>query len=151
MPDLFDLALPHCTAPNTSLIFSDESSQGEHFFVLGALYFWCPNDDCGNKIETLQTEMTELKAEYGLRTVKWEDVPKPGRKLEGYKALVRYLAEQKSRIRFKCMVVDTGAYSLKSKEFNDGDRLLGYLKYYTMFLTNGIMLAQRGYFYDISR
>ena len=53
-------------------------------------------------------------------------------------------------LRFKCMVVDTKAHPLKSKEYNDGDRFLGYLKYYTVFLTNGIMLAQRGYYYDIT-
>lgn len=107
MPALFDLSLPRCPAPNTSVIFSDESSQGEHFFVLGALYFWCPNHDRINKIATLEREMAEIKTKFGLGTVKWEQVPKPSLKLEGYKALVEYLAAQSRRIRFKCMVVDT--------------------------------------------
>lgn len=148
---LFDTSLLRCDALNTSLIFSDESSNsGQKFCVFGGIYFWCPNEECKDMVARLETEMNEIKAKYGVSTVKWEDVPRPSLKLEGYKALVEYLAKQKSRIKFKCMVVDTVAHPLKSKEYNDGDRQLGYLKYYTVFLTNGIMLAQRGYFYDIT-
>jgi hypothetical protein len=150
MPDLFDLTLPRCPAPNTSLIFSDESSQKEHFFVLGALYLWLPSGSYQSHIARLEKKLTDLKAEYGLRTVKWEKVQRPGRKLEGYKALVRYLASLKKRIKFKCMVVDTHAYPLDHPTINDRDSLVGFLKYYTVFLADGIMLAQKGFFYDIT-
>lgn len=155
MSTLFDLRLPRCSAPNTSVIFSDESSQQAiHFCVFGGLYFWCPNEDCKSEIAKLESGLAALKAEYTLRLVKWEDVPTPSRKLEGYKALVTYLASYrlalKQRISFKCLVVDTHKYPLDEKEITGRDPLVGYLKYYTVFLTNGIMLAQRGYFYDIT-
>ncbi len=74
--------------------------------------------------------------------------------MEGYKALISYLASYrlslKQRIGFKCLVVDTHKYPLDEKEITGRDPLVGYLKYYTVFLTNGIMLAQRGYYYDIT-
>lgn len=155
MPTLFDLALPRCPAPNTSVIYADESSQQAiHFCVYGGLYFWCPNDILKSEIEKLESGLAALKAEYGLRLVKWEDVPTPSRKLEGNKALIKYLASYlvspKQRINFKCMVVDTHKYPLDEKEITGRDPLVGYLKFYTVFLTNGIMLAQKGYFYDIT-
>jgi hypothetical protein len=150
MPDLFDLTLPRCPAPNTSVIFSDESSQKEDFFVLGALYLWLPSGDYKRHIARLESKLTKLKADYELRKVKWEKVPKPGRMLEGYKALIRYLASLRERVKFKCMIVDTNAYPLGHRTINDGDELVGYMKYYTVFLTDGIMLTQRGYFYDIT-
>jgi len=150
MPDLFDLTLPRCPAPNTSLIFSDESSQNKRFFVLGALYLWLPSKDYESHIARLERKLTERKAEYGLGIVKWEEVPKPSRKLAGYKTLVRYLASLKERIKFKCMVVYTSSYLLDHPTLNDRDSLVGYMKYYTVFLTDGIMLTQRGYFYDIT-
>lgn len=150
---LFDKALTRCTAPNTSVIYSDESSQqAKHFCVFGGLYFWCPNNECKTAIAKLESGLAALKAEHGLRIVKWEDVPTPSLKLKGYKALVRYLASYlvKQRINFKCMVVNTHKYPLDEKVITGRDPLVGYLKYYTVFLTNGIMLAQRGYYYDIT-
>jgi hypothetical protein len=155
MPALFDLSLPRCPAPYTSVIFSDESSQQAiHFCVFGGLYLWCPNEECKSEVAKLESGLAALKVEYGLRLVKWEDVPTPSRKLEGYKALISYLASYrlplKQRIGFKCLVVDTHKYPLDEKEITGRDPLVGYLKYYTVFLTNGIMLAQRGYYYDIT-
>jgi len=155
MPAPFDLALPRCPAPNTSVIYSDESSQQAiHFCVYGGLSFWCPNDILKSEIAKLEIGLAALKEKYGLRLVKWEDVPTPSRKLEGYKALVEYLASYvvspRQRINFKCMVVDTHKYPLDEKEITGRDPLVGYLKFYTVFLTTGIMLAQKGYFYDIT-
>jgi hypothetical protein len=75
------------------VIFSDESSQrAAHFCVYGGLYFWCPNDVFKNEIAKLESGLAALKAEYGLQLVKWENVPTPSRRLEGYKALVEYMA-----------------------------------------------------------
>jgi hypothetical protein len=150
MSTLFDLSRLRWPAPNTSVIFSDESSQGELFCVYGGLYFWWPSDDYKNKIATFERELGELKKEYGLGTVKWEYVPKPSLKLKGYKALVRYLASHKDRIKFKCMIVDTDKYPLGHPKINSGDELVGYMRYYTLFLADGIMKAQKGYFYDIT-
>ena len=44
----------------------------------------------------------------------------------------------------------TSAYPLDHPTLSDRDSLVGYMKYYTVFLTDGIMLTQRGYFYDIT-
>jgi hypothetical protein len=150
MPDLFDLSLPRWPARNTSVAFSDESSVGEPFIVYGALYSWWPSSDYKNEVAKIENELAEIKGGHGLSTVKWKKVPPPGWKLEGYKALVRYLASLKSRTKFKCMVVDTEKYPLKNKAVTGGDPLVGYLKHYTMHLVDGIMLTQRGYFYDIT-
>lgn len=98
----------------------------------------------------LEGKLAELKADYGLGIAKWEKVPKPSRKLDGYKALVKYAATLQKWVRFKCMIVNTHAYPLDHSILNDRDSLVGYLKYYTVFLTDGIMLSQRGYFYDIT-
>src|SRR5258705_6047334 len=104
MPGLFDLSLPRCPAPYTSVIFSDESSQCEKFFVLGALYIRLPSKNYETHIARLERKLAELKAEYGLGIAKWENVPKPSRKLEGYKALVRYVASFREVVKFKCMI-----------------------------------------------
>jgi uncharacterized protein DUF3800 len=150
MQDLFDLSLPRWPAPNTSVTFFDESSLGERFVVYGALYSWWPSADYKKEIAGLENKLAEIKRKHGLSTVKWKEVPPPGWRLEGYKALVSYMASLKNRTRFKCMVVDTDKYPLKNKAVTGGDRLVGYLKHYTLFLVDGIMLTQRGYFYDIT-
>jgi hypothetical protein len=150
VPDLFDLSLPRWPAANTSVIFSDESSLGERFTVYGAVFAWWPSTDYRNEVARIEGKLTEIKTEFGLSTVKWSEVPKPSLKLEGYKALVRYVASLKSRIKFKCLIVDTLNYPLKNKAVTGGDPLVGYMKHYTMHLVDGIMLLQRGYFYDIT-
>jgi hypothetical protein len=109
-----------------------------------------PSKDYESHIARLERKLAELKAEYGLGIAKWGNVPKPSRKLEGYKALVRYVASLQTLVKFKCMIVNTHAYPLDHPTLNDRDSLVGYLKYYTVFLTDGIMLAQRGYFHDIT-
>lgn len=148
---LFDMSLPRWAKPNTSAIFSDESSLGQRFAVFGGLYFWWSSDEYKNQIATFERELAEIKAKYGIGTVKWQDVPVPSMKLKGYKALVEYLATQiKNNLKFKCMVVDTHKYPLKKKSVGATDRLVGYLKYYTVHLVDGIMATQKGYFYDIT-
>jgi hypothetical protein len=150
--------LPRCTSPNTSVIYSDESSQQAiHFCVYGALYFWCPNDTLRSEMAKLDTGLAELKKHHKLGLAKWEEVPTPSCKLEGFKALIECMASYRlplgQRINFKCLVVDTHKYPLDEKEITGRDPLVGYMKYmkyYTVFLTTGIMLAQRGYYYDIS-
>jgi hypothetical protein len=150
MPDLFDLSLPRWPAPNTSVTFSDESSLGERFLVYGTLYSWWPSADYKNEVQRIEETLAKIKGEHGLSIVKWTEVPKPSWKLEGYKALIRYVASLKRRTKFKCMVVDADRYPLKNKAVTGGDPLVGYLKHYTLHLVDGIMLTQRGYFYDIT-
>jgi hypothetical protein len=161
MNALFDLSLPRWPKPYTSAIFGDESSQDEHFFVLGAMYFWWKAEEIKNRIAKLEADLTEIKAAQGISVIKWQDVPKPSLKLNGYKACIEYLASQIKNhaverqsigggVRFKCMVVDTKKYPLKKKSVGATDKLVGYLKFYTMHLAQGIMLSQRGYFYDIT-
>jgi hypothetical protein len=147
----------------TSAIFSDESSQGERFFVLGALYFWWKTEDYKNQIAKFEAEFARIKLAHDVSVIKWQDVPRPSRKFNGYKACIEYLASQNrhakdtntgetigSCLRFKCLVVDTRKYPLKNKAIGSDDKLVGYLKFYTVHLANGIMLPQRGYFYDIA-
>jgi hypothetical protein len=148
MSTLFDISRLRWPAHNTSVVFSDESSQDEDYVVLGGLYFWHPSNDYKNQIATFESELQALKNEYGIRLVKWQGVPKPSLKLKGYKALIRYLASQQNKIRFKCMIVDTNKYQLGHPTINNGDKLVGYMRYYTLFLADGIMKAQKGYFYD---
>jgi len=108
--------------------FCDESSLGERFVVYGALYSWWPSADYKKETAGVENKLGEIKREHGLSTVKWKEVPPPGWKLEGYKALVSYMASLKNRIRFKCMVVDTDKYSLKNKAVTGGDQIVGYLE-----------------------
>ncbi len=90
-------------------------------------------------------------------------MPKPSLKLKGYKACIEYLASQTKNVsgvqkgesiggglRFKCLVVDARKYRLKNKAVGATDKLVGYLKFYTLHLADGIMLTQRGYPFDIT-
>jgi hypothetical protein len=70
-------------------------------------YIRLPSHNYSTHIARLESKLAEQKAEYGLRIVKWEDVPTPSRKLESYKALVRYAASLHTHVKSKCLVVDT--------------------------------------------
>lgn len=143
--------LPRWIVPYVSMIFSDESSQKKRFFVLGALYLYAEFNNRQAEIVSLENQLKELKADHGLfGRVKWEKVPSPGKYLEGYKALIRYVAGLRKKLYFKCMVVDTQKYPLNHKIICRGDELTGYLKMYCVFLTDGIMLVKEGAFYDIT-
>jgi hypothetical protein len=61
MSTLFDISRLRWPAPNMSVVFSDESSQGEDFFVLGGLYFWHPSNDYKNQIATFESDLQALK------------------------------------------------------------------------------------------
>jgi len=145
--------LPPYQANFRSMIFCDESSQNEKFYVVGGLYFRLDSrTDYKSEVAALEKRFTDLKAEYGLfGRVKWEKIPPATQhnKLEGYKSLIRDLATIKD-MKFKCMVVDTTKYQLDSKTVCFGDPLVGYLKLYCVFLTDGIMVKWPGYFYDIT-
>jgi hypothetical protein len=80
--------------PFTSAIFSDESSQNENYFVLGALYFWWRTEDYKKQIAKFEAELAQIKRDHGISVIKWKDVPKPSLKLKGYKACIEYLASK---------------------------------------------------------
>jgi hypothetical protein len=165
MDTLFDKSKLPWSKPFTSAIFGDESSQDENFFVLGALYFWWKTEDYKNQIAKFEAELAAIKRDHGISVIKWQDVPKPSLKLKGYRACIEYLASKAKNVsvqkgdvrqsiggglRFKCLVVDTKKYPLKNKSVGSIDKLVGYLKFYTVHLANGIMLPQRGYPFDIT-
>jgi hypothetical protein len=131
----------------TSVIYSDEASHGiEQFFVFGGLYIRLPTSSYKEHIQGLENKLAEIKNKYHIGIAKWEKVPEPGWRLEGYKALVGYLASPEVRkfVRFRSMVVDTKEYPLKKKSVGATDKLVGYLMYYCVFLTDAIMLKQHG-------
>src|ERR1700730_4505973 len=162
MPTLFPISKLPWKKPFTSAIFGDESSQGENFFVLGALYFWWKTEDYKNQVAKFESDLAAIKGDHGINVIKWQDVPKPSLKLKGYKACIEYLASQIKNVknekgesiggglRFKCLVVDTKKYPLKNKAIGSINKLIGYLKFYTVHLADGIMLTQRVYPFDIT-
>jgi hypothetical protein len=150
MDTLFDKSKLRWDKPFTSAIFGDESSQDENFFVLGALYFWWKTEDYKNQIAKFEAELAAIKRDHGISVIKWQDVPKPSLKLKGYKACIEYLASQTKNVsgvqkgesvggglRFKCLVVDTKKYPLKNKAVGSTNKLIGYLKFYTVQLADG--------------
>jgi hypothetical protein len=134
------------------MIFCDESSQTERFFVLGALYFVVKAEvDHKAQVAQIEAQLRALKERYSLfGRAKWEKVPSAGQenKLEGYKRLIRWFQATRD-MRFKCMVVDTTKYPLDNRERWDGDPLIGYLKYYCTLLCT-IMSKYPGHFHDIT-
>jgi hypothetical protein len=135
------------------MIFCDESSQTDRFFVLGALYFIVKAEvDHKAQVAQIEAQLRELKERYGLfGRVKWEKVPSAQQenKLEGYRRLIRWFQATRD-MRFKCMVVDTIKYPLDNKLRWEGDPLIGYLKFYCTFLSDGILRSNPGHFYDIT-
>lgn len=136
-----------------SMIFCDESSQKEKFFVLGALYFaFKAADDHAVRIAKIESQLKTLKEHYGLfGAVKWGKVPSQTQtnKLEGYKVLIDAFLKAEG-MNFKCMVLNTNKYPLDNKVRWRGDALVGYLKFYCVFLCDGIMARFPGHFYDIT-
>jgi Protein of unknown function (DUF3800) len=142
--------LPRKTTNWTSVIFSDESSiSGQKYFAFGGLYIALPSRKYKTHIQGLENKLAEIKANHGIGVAKWEKVKEHGWRLDGYKAMVEYLSSREVRkyVKFSCMVVDRSKYKLRGKR---GDMLDGYLRYYCVFLTSGIMNMQEGYFYDIT-
>jgi hypothetical protein len=134
----------------TMVVYCDESCHNAHrFFVVGGVYFLLRKDaDVDKVLASIETQLQVTKDAYGLGTVKWEKVPcQPGKKLDGYKTYLRDFLETDEAL-FKCMVVDTRQYPLNNKLRWGGDRLVGYLKFYCVFLADGLMGRYPNYFFD---
>jgi hypothetical protein len=77
----------------------------------------------------------ELKNKWGLLDrLKWQKVPtKSGRFFDGYKEFLKSFVET-DNVYFKCMVIDTQKYPLNNAKRWAGDALVGYQKFYCVFL-----------------
>jgi hypothetical protein len=138
--------------PKQSLLaFCDEASHNcQRYFVLGAVYFALNEGaDADQVVTTVEQDLTNLKAKYDLGTVKWQKVPtRDGKYLDGYKALIQDFLETAS-VYFKCIVIDTHKYPLGNAKLWSGDILVGYQKFYCVFLADGLMQRYPGYYYQV--
>jgi hypothetical protein len=147
------LRLHPTRAPETMVAFCDESCHNvQRYFVLGALFFVFPADsDVSAQVTAIEQQLQKKKEEYGLKgRVKWSKISsKLGRFLDGYKALIREALETRN-VHFKAMVVDTWKHPLDNKQRWDGDQLVGYSKFYCVFLSDGLMSRFENYFFDFT-
>ena len=140
-------------ASETMVAFCDESCHNAHrFFVLGALFFaFKAGADIDTSIHEIEEHLEKIKKEHGLTgRVKWQKIPsKPGKFLDGYKALIKDVLETGS-VYFKAMVVDTHKHPLDNKDRWGGDQLVGYSKFYCVFLSDGLMSRFKDFFFDFT-
>jgi len=147
------LPLPVPLRPKQQLLaFCDECSHNkERYFVLGALYF-IPKEgeDSAATIANIEQQLTELKSTHGLfDRLKWEKVPaRAGKFLDGYKEFIKSFLET-AGVYFKCLVIDTHKYRLNNAKRWASDALVGYQKFYCVFLADGLMQRYPNYFYEI--
>lgn len=135
----------------TIVVYCDESCHNVHkFFVLGGVFFALkPRAEVDAVTRSIEAQLQAVKDKYGLATVKWVKVPtKDGKFFEGYKAYLREFLEAEGAL-FKCMIVDTTKYPLNNRKLWEGDALVGYMKFYCVFLSDGLMQRFPGHFYDI--
>jgi hypothetical protein len=137
--------------PKTVVAYCDESCHtANRYFVIGGIFFGLAEKaDVQASIDGLEKHIGAIKAKYGgLETVKWEKVPtRPGRYLDGYKALLQDVLET-PEVKFKCMLVDTTIHPLGNQRWG-GDTLVGYSKFYCVFLSDGLLSRYKKYFFDI--
>ena len=145
------IEIPNWRPPKTLVAYCDESSQtGNRYFVVGASFFIPKNPDEANKaIDALEEGLKKIKKKFNINdTVKWEKVPTPGQYQEGYKQFLLAFLNFPAWY-FRCMVVDTRRYPLNHRIFMGGDTEIGYLKFYCVFLSDGLMKNKPDYFFDI--
>lgn len=137
--------------PESLLAFCDEASHTkERFFVLGAVYFIAKEGvDLSATVANIERELAELKNKWSLDRLKWGKVPpSDGKYLGGYKEFIKEFLET-DRVYFKCIVIDTSKYPLNNAKRWAGDALVGYQKFYCVFLADGLMQRYPNYFYEI--
>jgi len=133
------------------LAFCDEASHNkERFFVIGAVYFIAKEGvDLGAMVANIERHLSELKDKSGLDRLKWGKVPlSEGKYLDGYKEFIKEFLET-DKVYFKCIVIDTHRYPLNNAERWAGDALVGYQKFYCVFLADGLMQRYPNYYYEI--
>lgn len=134
------------------LAFCDEASHNEQrYFVLGAVYFVLTEGaDSRADVANIERQLTELKTKAGLfARLKWAKVPtRTGGHFEGYREFIKSFIETDG-VYFKCLVIDTHKYPLNNAERWAGDALVGYQKFYCVFLADGLMQRYPNYYYEI--
>lgn len=137
--------------PKTMVAFCDESClSGHRYFVIGAVYAFpkVPGDAVKVVADTEQ-QLADIKAEYSLNDqLKWTHVPSPGQYRDGYEAILQGFL-QFGKWYYRCMVIDTSRYPLKHRIFTANDALIGYLKFYCVFIADGLMKPYADHFFDI--
>jgi hypothetical protein len=132
--------------------FCDEASHNrEQFFVIGAVYFALKDvTQCPETLANIEKQLKELKEKSGLfGRLKWVKLPtKPGKYFDGYKEVIQSFLET-DNVQFKCLVIDTNKYPLNNLVRWAGDALIGYQKFYCVFLADGLMQRYPGYFYHV--
>jgi len=136
----------------TLLAFCDEASHNqEKYFVLGAVYFVLQEGaDVAVAVTEVERQLAELKENHGIGArLKWGKVPtKPGKYFDGYKSFIKEFLETDG-VYFKCIVVDTHKYPLNNSKLWAGDALVGYQKFYCVFLADGLMQRYPNYYYEV--
>lgn len=134
------------------LAFCDEASHNQQrFFVLGAVYFVLKEGaDSTAVAASVEAQLTELKNKSGLfARLKWGKVPtQSGAHFDGYKEFIKSFLETDG-VYFKCMVIDTNKYPLNNAERWAGDALVGYQKFYCVFLADGLMQRYPNFYYEV--
>lgn len=137
--------------PESLVAFCDETSHSkERFFVLGAVYFVLGKGvDSAATIASIEAQLWEIKNKWGLGRLKYAKIPlSEGRYFDGYKDFINSFVETE-HVYFKCMVIDTKKYPLNNAERWAGETLIGYEKFYCVFLADGLMKRYPNYFYEI--
>jgi len=135
----------------TVVVYCDESSHNAHrYFVVGGVFFGSASADVDQNVNQIEQRLQAVKDKYGIKgAVKWEKVPsQEGKFLEGYKVFLTEFLESKQAC-FKCLIVDTYEHPLGNQKLWGGDPLVGYLKFYCVFLSDGILSRFKNYFFDI--
>jgi hypothetical protein len=138
--------------PSTGLVFCDETCNSERYFAIGATLFAANDPKSSDEvIASLEAQLVKIKQDHGLTgRIKWAKVPtKRGKKLDGYKALLRFFLTDQ-HLYFKAMLVDTSVNPLGNRRLWQGNPLTGYLKFYCVFLADGVMQRFPNYFYRIT-
>jgi len=134
------------------LAFCDEASHNEQrYFVLGAVYFVLKeNADSAVEAANVEAQLSDLKTKAGLLSrLKWVKVPTAtGRYFDGYKEFIKSFLETDG-VYFKCMVIDTHKYPLNNAKLWAGDALVGYQKFYCVFLADGLMKRYPNFYYEV--
>jgi hypothetical protein len=138
--------------PRTIVVYCDESSQNNHrYFVVGGVFFALKESaDVSTNTERIEKDLQAIKDKHALNaTVKWEKVPtNQGQYFDGYKALLKDFLDAEL-VNFKCMVVDTSSFPLANPRRWGRDPLVGYLKFYCVFLSDGLLSRYKKYFLDV--
>lgn len=106
-------------------VYCDESSINERYMLIGSI--WLAKDDIGS----LEFRVMEIRKEFNwFHEFKWNKVHKCNISL--YKALVDAFFE--SSADFNCIVIDNS--KVDHAKWNEGDKELGFYKFYYTLLTN---------------